>query len=301
MGLGDLLEELQKEGNQLASYLRRMNISKNILITGVSTGLGYGATKELIARGYTVFGSVRKQQVADRLKSEFGEQFIPLVFDVTDRAAVLKAVEEVKQKLNGLGLGGLINNSGISVTGPLQYLPIDELRRNFEVNVFGLVQVTQAFLPLLGAQPNHPSAPGRILNISSIAGKLAPPYMSPYVGTKHAVEGISNCLRRELMQFGIEVVIIGPGAVQTPIWDKESLDRYKNTPYIASLAKFFRKFVTEGKKGMPLDVFSRRLSDIFETPRPRTRYAIVQRTFSTWILPRVLPDRMMDNFFKKLI
>jgi NAD(P)-dependent dehydrogenase (short-subunit alcohol dehydrogenase family) len=103
-----------------------MNISKNILITGVSTGLGYGATKELIARGYTIFGSVRKEEDADKLQSEFGDRFIPLIFDVTDQAGVLKAVEEVKLKLNGQGLGGLINNSGISVSGPIQYLPIDE-------------------------------------------------------------------------------------------------------------------------------------------------------------------------------
>lgn len=286
---------------QLARYLSRMNISKSILITGVTTGLGYGATKELIARGYTIFGSVRKQQDADKLKSEFGDKFTPLIFDVTDQAAVLKAAEEVKQKLNGKGLAGLINNSGISVSGPIQYLPINELRRNFDVNVFGLVQVTQAFLPLLGAQPNHPSVPGRILNISSIAGKLAAPYISPYVGTKHALEGISHCLRRELMQFGIDVIIIGPGAVQTPIWDKGSLDLYKHTPYIASLAKYLTKFVTTGKQGMPLDVFSKRLADIFETPKPKTRYAIVQGRFANWTLPRLLPDRMMDNYFRKLI
>jgi short-subunit dehydrogenase len=278
-----------------------MNVSKTILITGVSTGLGYGSAKELIARGYTVFGSVRKKEDADRLQTEFGEKFIPLIFDVTDHSAVDLAVLTVKQKLNGQGLGGLINNSGISVSGPIQYLPIDELRRNFEVNVFGLIKVTQAFLPLLGAQKDHSSAPGRILNISSVAGKLAPPYMSPYVGTKHAVEGISHCLRRELMQFGIDVIIIGPGAVQTPIWDKGSLDTYKDTPYISSLAKYFTRFVTDGKKGMPLDIFSKRLADIFETPKPKTRYAIVQGTFMNWTLPRLLPDRMLDNFFKKLI
>jgi NAD(P)-dependent dehydrogenase (short-subunit alcohol dehydrogenase family) len=278
-----------------------MNASKNILITGVATGIGYGAARELISRGYTIFGSVRKAADAEKLKTEFGEKFIPVIFDVTDQAAVLKAAEEVKHRLNGEGLGGLINNSGISVSGPLQYLPIDELRKNFEVNVFGLVQVTQAFLPLLGAQPFHPSAPGRILNISSVAGKMAPPYMSPYVGTKHAVEGISHSMRRELMQFGIDVIIIGPGAVQTPIWDKGSLDKYKDTPYIASLAKFFTKFITEGKKGMPLDVFSNRLADIFETPKPKTRYAIVQRSFFNWTLPRLLPDRTVDNFFKKLM
>lgn len=278
-----------------------MNISKTILITGVSSGLGYGALKEFVARGYTVFGSVRKKEDADRLQSEFGEKFIPLLFDVTDHAAIENSVETVRQKLNGQGLGGLINNSGISVSGPLQYLSVDDIRKNFEVNVFGLIKVTQAFLPLLGAQANHPSAPGRILNMSSVAGKMAPPYMTPYVGSKHALEGISNSLRRELMRYGIEVVIIGPGAVQTPIWDKGSLDKFKNTPYIASLAKFFTKFVTEGKQGMPLDVFSKRLVDIFETPKPKTRYAIVQGKFFNWILPRLFPDRMVDNFFKKLM
>jgi NAD(P)-dependent dehydrogenase (short-subunit alcohol dehydrogenase family) len=278
-----------------------MKMSRNIVITGVSTGLGYGAARELTRRGYRVFGSVRRQEDAARLRLELGEKFIPLIFDVTDQFAVLKAAEEVKQQLNGEGLGGLINNSGISVTGPLQYLPMDELRRNFDVNVFGLVQVTQAFLPLLGAAQGHPSAPGRILNISSVAGKLAAPYMAPYVGSKHAVEGISNCLRLELMPFGIQVIIIGPGAVQTPIWDKGSLEQYKKSPYIASLAKFFRKYVTEGKQGMPLDEFSRRLADIFETRKPRTRYAIVQRPFINWILPRVLPQKVLDHFFKKLM
>ena len=271
------------------------------MITGVATGLGYGATREFIARGYRVFGSVRREEDAARLCAELGDKFVPLLFDVTDQQAVNQASETVKRHLRGEGLGGLINNSGISVTGPLQYLPIEELRKNFEVNVFGLVAVTKAFLPLLGAEANHPSAPGRILNISSVNGKVAPPYMAPYTGTKHAVEGISHCLRRELMPFGIEVIIIGPGAVRTAIWDKGSLALYKNTPYIASLAKFFKRFVAEGKKGMPLDRFSRRLADIFETPRPRTRYAIVQGSFTNWILPRLLPERMMDRVFKKMM
>src|SRR5579871_192283 len=281
------------------SYLSLMKMSKNIVITGVSTGLGYGATKELLKRGWRVFGSVRKIEDANRLRGELGENFVPLVFDVTDNAAILLAAEEVKQKLNGEGLDALVNNSGISVTGPLQYIPIADLRKNFEVNVFGLVQVTQAFLPLLGAVPEYSLTPGRILNISSVNGKIAPPYMSPYTGTKHAVEGISQCLRRELLLFGIKVIIIGPGAVQTPIWDKGSLDLYKNTPYIASLARFFKLFVTLGKQGMPLDEFSRRLADIIESRRPRTRYAIVQGVFTNWFLPRVIPARMLDYFVRK--
>ncbi len=278
-----------------------MQKAKSILITGASSGIGNGTAKEFIRRGYKVFGSVRKDEDAKRLKNELGENFFPLIFDVTDQAAVDRAVTEVQKLLNGQGLGGLVNNSGISISGPIEHLPIEKIAQNFEVNVFGLIRATKAFLPLLGTQKNHPSAPGRILNISSVAGKMAPPFMAPYVGSKHAVEGISHTLRRELMRYGIEVIIIGPGAVQTPIWDKGSVDEYKDTAYIGSMAKFFGKFVSEGKKGLPLEEFSKQVVDIFETQKPKTRYALVQNKFQNWTLPRLLPDRAVDNFFKKLM
>jgi short-subunit dehydrogenase len=278
-----------------------MEKSKTILITGVSSGIGYGATQELLKRGYRVFGSVRKEDDAKRLQSELGEKFFPLIFDVTNQAAIDKAVIEVRQQLDGQGLGGLINNSGITVSGPILDISVEKFIHNFDVNVFGLIRTTKAFLPLLGAQANHPSAPGKILNMSSIAGKMTPPFMSPYVGTKHAVEGISHVLRKELLRFGIEVIIIGPGAVQTPIWDKESLDAYKDSVYFKSLAKFFGWFVHEGKKGMPLEECSRRIADIFETEKPKTRYALVQKKFQSWTLPQLLPDRVIDNFFKKMM
>ena len=276
--------------------------SKFVLITGVSTGIGYGAAKELIQRGYTVFGSVRKKEDADRVNSELGAGFLPLLFDVTDAAAVDRAVFEVKGQCNGQGLGGLINNSGINVPGPIELLSVEEMARNFEVNVFGVLRVTKAFLPLLGAQNNHPSAPGRILNISSVAGKLASPYMAPYSGTKHALEGISHAMRLEFMRYGIAVIIIGPGAIQTPIWDKGSLQRFEGTSYYDSLAKFYGKVLPRAKNnGMPLEKCSRQIGDIFETERPKTRYAIVQIKFFSWTLPTLLPQRALDNFFKKMM
>lgn len=273
--------------------------SKHILITGVSTGIGYGTAKELIRRNYTVLGSVRKQEDAQRLQSEFGDRFIPLLFDVTDQEAIDKAVEEVKKHLNGEGLGGLINNSGISVAGPVEHLDINRVINNFNVNVFGIFRVTKAFLPLLGTAPDHPTLPGRILNISSVAGKMCAPYLSPYTGTKHAVEGISHCLRRELLPYGIDVIIIGPGPIQTPIWDKGSLDEYKNTRYIASLYKFFTQFISSGKEGMPLEECARQIADAFEKDKPKTRYAIVKDKFKTWTLPQWMPDRTVDSFFLK--
>ncbi|MBI5912181.1 MAG: SDR family oxidoreductase [Betaproteobacteria bacterium] len=275
--------------------------SKFVLITGASTGIGYGAAKELIRRGYTVFGSVRKKEDADRVKSELGAGFLPLLFDVTDAAAVGRAVAEVKGQCNGQGLGGLINNSGISVPGPIELLSVEEIAYNFEVNVFGLLRVTKAFLPLLGAQKDHPSSPGRILNMSSAAGKLAGPYMAPYAGTKHALEGISHAMRLEFMRYGITVIIIGPGAIRTPIWDKTSLRRFEGTLYYDSLAKFYGKALAAGKDGMPLEKCSRQIGDIFETERPKIRHAIVQNRFFKWTLPMLLPQRALDKFFKKMM
>ena len=276
--------------------------SKTVLITGVSTGIGYGAAKELIRRNYKVFGSVRKQDDAERLQAEFGDRFIPLVFDVTDQAAIERATGQVQDHLNATGLGGLINNAGIAMAGPVEHLPIEAVAYNFNVNVLGIFRVTKAFLPLLGTRKEHPVQPGRILNISSISGKISAPFMSPYTGTKHAVEGISHCLRQELLPFGIDVVIIGPGQVQTPIWDKGSLDKFKDTRYIASISKFFPYLIRKGKNGMPLDEFSRRIADVFETIRPKTRYAIVHKKFENWILPRILPDRVVDRaILKKLM
>ena len=276
--------------------------SKFVLITGVSTGIGYGAAKELIRRGYTVFGSVRKKEDADRVQSELGAGFLPLLFDVTDAAAVDRAAAEVHDRCSGRGLGGLINNAGISVLGPVELLSVEQIAHNFEVNVFGLLRVTKAFLPLLGAQKDHPSAPGRILNISSVAGKLAGPYMASYAGAKHALEGISHAMRLEFMRYGITVIIVGPGVIQTPIWDKGSLERFDGTAYSDSLARFFGKVLPRAKKvGMPLGECSRQIGDIFETPKPQIRYAIVRNKFFSWTLPLLLPQRALDNYFKKMM
>jgi NAD(P)-dependent dehydrogenase (short-subunit alcohol dehydrogenase family) len=273
--------------------------SKHILITGTSTGIGYGAAKELIGRGYTVLGSVRRNEDGERVRAELGEKFIPLVFDVTDKAAIDRSVDEVRTHVGNNGLAGLINNSGVSVSGPVEHLDIEKVAHNFNVNVLGIFRVTKAFLPLLGTQNDHPTQPGRILNISSIAGKLCGPYMAPYVGTKHALEGISHCLRRELLPYGIDVIIIGPGGVQTPIWDKSSLQEFKQTKYMASMKKYFTRFVTAGKNGMPLEECSQKIADIFETPKPKVRYALVQKKFRDWILPLMMPPRMVDRFFLK--
>ncbi len=277
------------------------NISPSIVITGVSTGIGLGCAAEFVRRGYTVFGSVRKQADADRLQTQLGERFIPLLFDVTDQAAVDAAVVQVGAALQGKGLDGLINNSGIAEGGPLQHIPLDSVRRQFEVNVFGLLRVTQAFLPLLGAKENHPSKPGKILNISSVGGKFAAPFIGPYAATKHAVEALSQALRRELLMYGIDVIIIGPGAVASEIWDKgeRSAEPFRDTAYYPSMLLFKKNFLDPGKQGLSLESIGKSIADIFENPRPKTRYAILKDKFKNWTIPRLLPDRVVDRFVGK--
>src|SRR6201988_5185234 len=217
------------------------NSMKSVVITGASTGIGWASAKLLIDKGFRVFRKVRKQGDADRLKSEFGANFTPLIFDVTDEPAVLAAAREVRAALNGEKLAGLVNNAGIAVTGPVLGLSVEDYRRQMDVNVIGPVIATQAFAPLLGADTSLKGAPGRIVMISSVAGKNGNPLSSAYVASKHAIEGFSESLRREMMLFGIDVVIIGPGPVKTPIWGKgqESFDiaRYQNSPYLPALQK----------------------------------------------------------------
>src|SRR6201997_867143 len=207
-----------------------------VVITGASTGIGHACCKFLLDKGYRVFGSVRKQADADRLKGEFGPNFTPLLFDVTDEAAVLAAARDVRAALNGEALAGLVNNAGIAVTGPVLELSADEFRRQMDVNVIGPIISTQAFGPLLGVEPALKGPKGRIVMISSVAGKNGNPLTPAYAASKHAIEGLSESLRRELMLFGIDVIIVAPGPVRTPIWSKGQqefdMSKYQNSPYL---------------------------------------------------------------------
>ena len=196
---------------------------QSVVITGVSTGIGWATAKLLLTRGFRVFGSGRKPADADRLRGEFGANFTPLLFDVTNEAAVLAAAREVRAALGGETLFGLVNNAGIAVAGPVLELAADEFRRQMDVNVIGPIVSTQAFGPLLGSDPSLKGPRGRIVMISSVAGRNGNPLVSAYSASKHAIEGLSESLRREMMLFGIDVIIIAPGAVKTPIWGKAYL------------------------------------------------------------------------------
>lgn len=278
--------------------------SKNILITGASTGIGYDLSKVFVENGYTVYGSVRKQSDADRLSNELGQKFKAVIFDVTDHESVDAVAERMYEEIGREGLGGLINNAGIAIGGPMLDLSIDDYRQQFEVNVLGLIKVTKAFLPLLGARENHTSEPGRIVQISSVAGKIGMPFMSPYVGSKHAVEGLSESLRRELQLFGIKVIVIGPGPIKTPIWNKgvseETNARFKDSPFAESINIFQNSFVKDAiKNGWTSEKAARIIFKAFEKKNPKLRYALVPQRLKNWTLPRLLPSKALDKFVSK--
>jgi len=273
----------------------------SVVITGTSTGIGHGSAKVLIGRGFRVFGSVRKAADADRLRQEFGASFVPLVFDVTDEAAVNAAASEVRAALKGETLAGLVNNAGIAVSGPLLELPVADFRRQMEVNVMGPVIATKAFAPLLGADPSLKGPRGRIVMISSVAGKNGNPLLSPYSTSKHAIEGLSESLRREFMLFGIDVIVIGPGAVKTPIWGKaEEIDisAYRQSPYFSVLERLRGYMLAMAETGLPAEAIGEAVHLALTLPHPKVRYEITPEPFRM-LMMRILPKRTLDKVIGK--
>ncbi len=273
------------------------------MITGASTGIGLNCSKVFVQNGFRVFGSVRKETDGEKVKEELGDDFIPVIFDVTNQEDVIKGAEQVSEIIGNEGLALLINNAGIAVSGPLAVIDLDDYRKQFEVNVFGLIATTQAFLPMLGATIPCSHAAGKIINISSASGQIAFPLLSPYVGSKFAVEGISQSLRRELLIYGIDVIIVGPGPIKTPIWDKveEPNEKILASDYGKMVSKFTRQFVKESETAMEVEVLANHIYKIFKTKNPKTRYAFMNQKISKWTIPRYfLPDRMLDGIIKKM-
>lgn len=274
---------------------------KSVVVTGVSTGIGWGVTKVLIGKGFRVFGSVRKQADADRLKQEFGDRFVPMIFDVTDEAAVRAAAADVSVALGGEPLAGLVNNAGVAVAGPLLHLPIGEFRHQIEVNLTGVVITTQAFAPLLAPGADRKGAPGRIVNISSVGGKNATPFVGPYSASKFAVEGLSEALRRELLLLGIDLIIVAPGAVATAIWGKANdadIEPYRETAFFPALQKVQAYMQSLGASGLPPERLGEVVATALTTPKPKVRYTItpdpVRNAMLTY-LPRRMVDRMLGG------
>ena len=267
----------------------------SVVVTGVSSGIGWAITDSLTKKGFRVFGSVRSERDADRLLCAFKENVVPLVFDVADIEAVASARRQVQDALGDGPLLGLVNNAGSGTAAPLLHVPIAEFRQQLDVNVIGTLSVIQQFAPLL---KNVGTKPGRIVNIGSTAGRIGIPFFGAYAASKHALNGLSESLRRELLIYGIDVITVVPGPVKTAIWDKaDALDfsAYKNTPYAGLIEDFRNSMVRDGRNGMQPAVIGDAVFAALTDARPSSTYLRVAGRLKNWILPTRLPARWVDK------
>jgi NAD(P)-dependent dehydrogenase (short-subunit alcohol dehydrogenase family) len=276
---------------------------KTVIITGASTGIGAGAARYLAAEGWRVFAGVRKQADAELLKLKAEGDLRPIILDVTKSDQVAQAVETVSAALDGERLAGLVNNAGIAKMGPLAIQPMEDFRAQFEVNVFGLLAMTHACVPLLGSDRARKGAPGRIVNITSVGGKLSSPFLGAYAATKHAVEAMTDSLRRELVIYGIDAIAIGPGSVRTPIWDKAEQDNtegpYASSDWGEALKQFEQVMLSGGRSGLTPEEIAGYIETALAADKPKARYAPVPDKLTNWIIPTRLPKRMLDKIFWK--
>lgn len=250
---------------------------QSALVTGASTGIGRATALQLEKIGFRVFASVRSEQDGQALCSNSAGGIVPLLMDVTEQASIERARDQVCQAVGEAGLTGLVNNAGVGFSSPLEFVPLDELRWMYEVNVFGLLAVTQAFLPLIR------QAHGRIVNLSSTASILVAPFHGSYSSTKLAVNGLSNALRLELKPHGVQVSVVVCGSIQTPIWDKArqiSARISKRFPQQAAVlyGKAFRGmgeyFNRLGEAGVPPEAAARAIAHALTARRARQTYFV---------------------------
>jgi len=267
------------------------------VITGVSTGIGYGTVKVLVDAGWHVFGSVRKSTDAERLQSEFGSAFVPLIFDVSDETAVASAAQTVRDQLGGRTLDALINNAGVVIAGPLLLMSASDFRSQIETNLVGVHIITRNFAPLLGVDDTLQGEPGRIINISSVAGKLAPPIMGAYAASKHGVEGYTDALRRELTMYGIKVITVNPGSIKSPVIDKtDSAEQiYQSTDYSNAVKAYLEIMHDDLKRGFTPEHLGEVVLKALTVQVPKLRYAVIPRRFQNWTLAHLLPAALMDK------
>jgi NAD(P)-dependent dehydrogenase (short-subunit alcohol dehydrogenase family) len=272
-----------------------------VLVTGTSSGIGEASARHLAGLGFNVFAGVRKQEDGEAIA---GDRIEPLIVDVTDDASVTAASDTIREAVGPRGLCGLVNNAGIAVAGPLEFIDIAEFQRQLDVNVTGVLRTTQAMLPHLRA------ARGRIVNISSIGGRVAVPMVGPYAASKFALEGMSDSLRRELRPWGMHVALIEPGAVATPIWDKgvdQAVELERDAPpevrerygeVIDAIRKQSEKNRTEG---VPPQEVAEAVAHALTADKPKTRYLVGRDAKMRAPVAAVLPDRAMDAMISRAL
>lgn len=272
-----------------------------VVVTGAGKGIGEAVTERLADLGFLVFAGIRQEADAARWRAHGSRNVHPLRMEVTDEASIHAAAAEIKAALAGKPLTGLVNNAGIAVAGPLEFLPIRELRRQLEVNVIGQIAVTQAMLPMLR------ESRGRIVNIGSIAGRSALPMTGAYAASKFAMEALTDSLRVELLRSGIKVSIVEPGVIATPIWEtsvrsadailaempKQAFEYYGK---IMNAVK--ERALSGGLRGLPARIVADVVVHALTAANPKTRY-LVGRDAKIRLLLQRLPDRWRDTIIAR--
>ena len=271
--------------------------TRSVLVTGASTGIGFDVARLLAERGWRVFAGVRREANGGRVQALAPALIVPVQLDVTDATSIATARDSIEAAVGPAGLDGLVNNAGIAVVGPVETVPLDDWRRQFETNVFGAIGVTQAFLPLLRR------GRGRVVMISSISGRISYPLLGPYAASKYALEAVTDALRLELIPDGVSVTLIEPGPIKTPIWEKsraasqvlaqgmapELVERYR--PLREKLLA-----ATERSAAAGLDpaAVSAAVERALTARRPRIRQ-VIGRNARLGLLLKHLPDRWCDR------
>ncbi len=271
---------------------------KPILVTGASSGIGEATAILLAQKGFRVFAAARRIVKLKALEGLQGGRITPLALDVTDQASIDAAMKRIAAEAGPLF--GLVNNAGVSVTGPAELVPDAEWRRQFDTNVFGLMNVTRAALPGMRAQRF-----GRIVNIGSVAGRIASPFMGAYAASKHAVEGLSDSLRRELRPFGVKVSVIRPGFIHTPFGEQEqdALVQYMDpaSPYAAEVAAFKTWHAKGHPAGPPPSIVADKVAHAMTSDRPHSRYTTPARYIPSLMLRNLAPSAVVDRVFERVI
>ncbi len=280
-------------------------MSGHAVVTGASSGIGHATALHLDSLGFSVWAGVRKEADAEGIATAGSDRLRPLTIDVTDAASIAAAAEAVRAGADGAGLAALVNNAGVAVSAPVEFVPIDQLRHQLEVNLIGQVAVTQAFLPQLR------QARGRVVMVSSIGGRIGLPLAGPYAASKFALEGISDSLRREVGHMGVDVVVIEPGGVKTPIWEKGTATAdaiLEGAPpeyerLYGKLEEGLREEVERisTRTGVEPSAVAEAIGRALKADKPKTRYLVGRDAKLRGALAKRLPDRAFDRLIARAL
>jgi NAD(P)-dependent dehydrogenase (short-subunit alcohol dehydrogenase family) len=269
-----------------------------VLVTGSSTGIGRATALRLDLDGWRVFAGVRRDEDAESLRSAASDRLVPVTLDVTDQTQVAFAAAQIEEVVGEGGMNGLVNNAGVAILGPLETIPLDDFRRQIEVNLTAQVAVAQAMLPLIR------SGRGRIVFVSSIGGRMALPFGGPYHAAKFGIEAVADCLRQELRPWGIAVALIEPGSIDTPIWERGERiadDVATRSPavqqelYGDAIERFRKAIRRTAERGIPPEKVAAAIAHALNASRPRTRYLVGADARGQALARRLLPDRALDR------